>query len=161
MITETEAYAGTIDRASHAYGGRNTPRTEVMFRQGGISYIYLCYGMHSLFNIVTNKEGIPHAVLVRAIEPAQGVEVMEGRLGKLISGKDFVNGPGKLCKALGIHYNQSGTDLCLSAKETLENKIWVEERKTTRVIREIIVTARIGVDYAAEDALLPYRFLLK
>jgi len=159
IITETEAYAGITDRASHAYGGRNTHRTEVMFRQGGIAYVYLCYGVHSLFNVVTNHEGIPHAILVRAIEPAEGIEVMEKRQGKIYSGKHFADGPGKLTKALGIHYNQSGADLCISANDIRANKMWIEERSTISLGKQIIVTPRIGVSYAGEDALLPFRFL--
>ncbi|MFZ4704429.1 MAG: DNA-3-methyladenine glycosylase [Bacteroidales bacterium] len=160
IITETEAYAGVFDRASHAFGGKCTPRTEVMFRQGGIAYIYLCYGMHSLFNIVTNKEGIPHAVLIRAIEPVDGIDVMEKRLGRNSSVKNFTNGPGKLAKALGIHYRQSGTDLCSDSAYRKESNTWIEERESIPINGQIRVTTRIGVQYAAEDALLPYRFLL-
>jgi DNA-3-methyladenine glycosylase len=161
MITETEAYAGTNDRASHAFGGRNTARTEVMFRQGGTAYVYLCYGIHSLFNVVTNSEGIPHAVLIRAIEPAGGIEVMEKRMGRNATDKHFADGPGKLTKALGIHYLQSGSDLCHASDNLTTNQIWIEERKALITNRDIIVTQRIGVDYAGDDALLPYRFVLK
>jgi DNA-3-methyladenine glycosylase len=161
MITETEAYAGEGDKASHAYGGRNTTRTEVMFRQGGTAYIYLCYGVHSLFNVVTNNEGIPHAVLVRALEPVDGIGFMEQRMGRNSSDKHFADGPGKLAKALGIHYYQSGADLCISGNNLLENKIWIEERSLIASEKKIITTARIGIDYAGRDAILPYRFILK
>jgi DNA-3-methyladenine glycosylase len=160
FITETEAYAGINDRASHAYGGRNTSRTEVMFRQGGIAYIYLCYGVHSLFNVVTNIEGIPHAVLIRAIEPVEGIDVMEKRMGKAFSGEHYADGPGKLSKALGIHFHQSGTNLCNTDDDKTRNKIWIEERNTINAGLQIISTPRIGVNYAGEDAKLPYRFLL-
>ena len=161
MITETEAYAGISDRASHAYGGRNTARTEVMFRQGVTAYVYLCYGIHSLFNVVTNLEGIPHAVLIRAIEPAEGTDMMEKRMAKNSSVKHFANGPGKVTKALGIHYHQSGANLCLPENNMREKQIWIEDRNSIKTTREIIVTPMIGVAYAGEDALLPYRFLLK
>jgi DNA-3-methyladenine glycosylase len=161
MITETEAYAGTGDRASHAYGGKNTARTEVMFRQGGVAYVYLCYGVHSLFNVVTNIEGIPHAVLIRAIEPVDGIKFMEQRMCRNSSGKHFADGPGKLAKALGIHYCQSGADLCILSSDLLENKIWIEERNSIPSGTKIISTTRIGVDYAGKDALLPYRFIMK
>jgi DNA-3-methyladenine glycosylase len=161
IITETEAYAGITDRASHAYGGKLTPRTEVMFRQGGIAYVYLCYGVHSLFNVVTNHEGIPHAVLIRAMEPVEGIDVMEKRMGRRLSGKHFADGPGKLAKALGIHYQHSGVDLCTTLGKIVENKIWIEERNNILLERQIMVTTRIGIDYAEADALLLYRFLLK
>jgi DNA-3-methyladenine glycosylase len=161
MITETEAYAGITDRASHAYGNKLTSRTEVMFRQGGIAYVYLCYGVHSLFNVVTNMEGIPHAVLIRALEPVEGIDIMEKRMGRRISDKHFADGPGKLAKALGINYHHSGADLCCTIWNISETKIWIEERSTILLDRQITVTPRIGVSYAGEDAMLPYRFLLK
>lgn len=160
IITETEAYAGITDRASHAYGGRNTSRTEVMFRHGGIAYVYLCYGVHSLFNVVTNIEGIPDAILIRAIEPVEGIDVMEKRMGKSFSTKNFADGPGKLSKALEIHFHQSGADLCSSIKNKTGNKIWIEERNAILADWQITASPRIGVDYAGEDAKLPYRFLL-
>jgi DNA-3-methyladenine glycosylase len=161
MITETEAYAGITDRASHAYGGRNTARTEIMFRQGGTAYVYLCYGIHSLFNVVTNAGGIPHAVLIRAIQPADGIEIMEKRMDRRATESHFADGPGKLTKALGIHFQQSGLDLCPSVRNQKANQIWIEDRNTELTTREIIVTTRIGIDYAGDDASLPYRFVLK
>jgi DNA-3-methyladenine glycosylase len=161
IITETEAYAGITDRASHAYGGRLTPRTKVMFQQGGIAYVYLCYGVHSLFNVVTNHEGIPHAVLIRAIEPVEGIDIMEKRMGRHLSGKHFADGPGKLTQALGIHYKHSGADLCSTSGNIEGNKIWIEERNKVLLDRQIFTTTRIGIDYAGADALLPYRFLLR
>lgn len=154
IITETEAYNGIIDRASHAFGGRRTERTEIMYGKGGISYVYLCYGIHSLFNVVTNKEGIPHAVLVRSIFPYEGEKIILKRrnAGKIQAG--LFKGPGKVANALGIHYSQSGTSL-------LGNKIWIEDRGIQLKDENITITPRIGVEYAGKDALLPYRFELR
>jgi len=152
IITETEAYAGITDKASHAYNNRFTKRTEIMFREGGIAYVYLCYGMYSLFNVVTNKENIPHAILIRSIFPTEGKEIMQKRFGKNNLEKYKLNGPGKLSKAMGIHYSHSGINL-------LENKIWIEDLNIKLNENEILSTNRIGIDYAGEDALLPYRFV--
>jgi len=160
MITETEAYAGISDKASHAFGGRSTARTEVMYRQGGTAYVYLCYGIHSLFNIVTNGQGTPHAILIRAFRPMQGLNMMERRLGRKAGNKSFTSGPGNVAKALGIHYTVSGADLCGGANRQ-ENSIWVEDRGILPADDEVLITPRIGVAYAGQDAILPYRFLLK
>ena len=145
IITETEAYAGETDKASHAYNGKRSARTEVMYAEGGIAYIYLCYGVHHLFNVVTNIEGVPHAVLIRALMPSDGIEFMTARRGLSIKDKNLTTGPGKLSQALGIHSDQTGMDL-------QGDEIWIEE--TSRE-DEIIASPRIGVDYAKEDALLP------
>jgi DNA-3-methyladenine glycosylase len=157
IITETEAYAGKTDKASHAYNGRRTARTEIMFRNGGISYVYLCYGIHSLFNVVTSTEGNPHAVLIRAIIPLEGKEVMQQRQEGRALGRDSGTGPGRLSSLLGIHFVHTGLPL---EKAVDKNKvaIWIEDRNF--VVKEdmIISGPRIGVDYAGEDALLPYRF---
>jgi len=160
MITETEAYEGITDKASHAYGNRLTNRTEVMFREGGIAYIYLCYGMHSLFNIVTHKKGIPHAVLIRGILPADGIETMLSRVGKPKISATIGAGPGKVSKLLGIHYSVSGMDICHKPLTMKEPGIWVEDRGIRKNKLKILTTQRIGVGYASEDALLPYRFLI-
>lgn len=152
IISETEAYAGVTDKASHAFNGRFTNRTEVMYRKGGVAYVYLCYGIHSLFNVVTNAAGIPHAVLIRAIIPTISIESMFLRTKKKKQEINFGIGPGNVSKLLGIHYSHSGISL-------LENAIWIEDNKIDR--SRIIVDKRIGVDYAAEDAFLPYRFILK
>lgn len=151
IITETEAYAGATDRASHAYNNRRTARTEVMFGQGGRAYVYLCYGIHSLFNIVTNVENFPHAVLVRAIHPFTGLEIMRNRTGKPVIGAREGLGPGKVSSLLGIHYSLSGKDL-------LGSEIWLEDHQLRIPPSEIIAGTRIGVEYAGEDAKLPYRF---
>jgi len=161
IITETEAYAGVTDKASHAYGNRFTERTQIMYREGGSAYVYLCYGIHSLFNIVTNHEGTPHAVLIRGIHPTVGLDKMLERRGLKHAGKDFCIGPGKVSKALGIHYSHTG--ILLSKTTAMENemKIWIEDNERAVQDDEIIISPRIGVDYAEEDALLPYRFELK
>jgi len=151
VIVETEAYAGITDKASHAYNGRRTKRTEVMFWQGGHAYIYLCYGMYSLFNVVTNTEGTPHAVLIRGAVPLTGIDTMLQRTGKQKVDKNFLIGPGKLAKAMGLHSSLSGTLLN-------GDLIWIEDRGINVPANTINATPRIGIDYAGEDALLPYRF---
>ncbi|MDR2361160.1 MAG: DNA-3-methyladenine glycosylase [Prevotellaceae bacterium] len=153
VITETEAYAGVDDRASHAYGNRRTRRTEVMYREGGHAYIYLCYGMYSLFNVVTNVEGVPHAVLIRGARPIAGVEMMLQRTNKGHVTDDLLAGPGKLARAMGLHFSQSGTPLTGPA-------IWLEDRGTVVPDTVVIATPRIGVDYAGEDAKRLWRFLV-
>lgn len=154
IITETEAYEGITDRASHAYGNRRTRRTEVMFASGGVAYVYLCYGIHSLFNIVTNEKDIPHAVLIRGIYVTEGLNhIRERYLGQKFM-KQRLIGPGKVSKALGIHYSHSGVSLC-------GQQIWLENSEIKPKNTEIKITSRVGVDYAAEDAMLPYRFILK
>jgi len=149
VITETEAYAGISDKASHAYNNRRTGRTETMFAEGGISYVYLCYGIHHLFNIVTNRKEIPHAVLIRAVQPVEGIEtILKRRKHKTMHSK-IATGPGTVSQALGIKTSHNGIDLT-------GDSIWLEDRGMK--INEIISGPRIGVDYAGEDALLPYRF---
>ncbi len=151
VITETEAYAGTSDRASHAFGGRRTKRTEPMYRAGGTAYIYLCYGIHHLFNVVTGGVDDPLAVLVRAGDPLTGVDDMLKRRGKESVGKALLGGPGSLASALGIHTRLSGESL-------LGRTIWIEDHEIDVVSSEIVIGPRIGVDYAGKDAARPYRF---
>lgn len=156
IITETEAYAGITDKASHAYNNRRTQRTEIMYHTGGTAYVYLCYGIHSLFNIVTSVADQPHAVLIRGINPLQGVETMKLRSGKTkINVQDGI-GPGKVARLLGIVVRHSGLDMC---DETLAgDRIWVQDEGVTVQEDKIVTGPRIGIDYAGEDALLPYRF---
>jgi len=154
LITETEAYAGAVDRASHAYGNRRTGRTETMFRQGGIAYVYLCYGIHHLFNFVTNVQGIPHAVLLRGIYPLEGIAVMEERTGKQFRSGSFADGPGKLTRSLAIRTTHDRT--LLTGK-----KIWVDDAGIKVPGEQVEIGPRIGVSYAGPDAELPYRFLLR
>lgn len=153
IIVETEAYAGVTDKASHAYGGRRTPRTEVMYMQGGAAYVYLCYGIHHLFNVVTNVRDVPHAVLIRAVEPLAGVEEMLMRRGKEQLQPSLTAGPGAMSVALGIHTAHTGLSL-------LGSEIYIEEgSKVTE--KQIVAATRVGVAYAMDDALRPYRFYLK
>jgi len=161
IISETEAYAGVTDKASHAFGGRFTERTQIMYREGGCIYVYLCYGIHSLLNIVTNNEGTPHAVLIRGILPTVGINAMLERRGMKKLSLGFCIGPGKVSKALGIHYSHTGLSLSTSVTDHRDMKIWIEEPENVFQYSEIISSPRIGVDYAEEDALLPYRFELK
>ena len=156
IITETEAYAGINDRASHAHKGRKTQRTVTMFEEGGIAYIYLCYGIHSLFNIVTNRENIPDAVLIRGIKPDQGIEKMKERTGKQKVNKHFANGPGKVAKALGLHYTFSGIPLNQWVGDFFAGVAYSPEP----LDKPVNAGKRIGVDYAGPDAELPYRFFL-
>jgi DNA-3-methyladenine glycosylase len=158
IIVETEAYAGVTDRASHAYGNKRTARTEVMYSDGGTAYIYLCYGVHSLFNVVTNKKNVPHAVLIRGIIPVAGIETMLRRLGKTSLDKNSGSGPGKLSKMLGIHFSHSGIDLTRKPLGNSGIGIWLEDDGKKVQPDNIITGPRIGVNYAGSDALLPYRF---
>ncbi|MEX1188336.1 MAG: DNA-3-methyladenine glycosylase [Bacteroidia bacterium] len=151
FITETEAYKGISDMASHAFGGRRTMRTEVMYKSGGHIYVYLCYGIHHLFNIVTGPENTPHAVLIRGIEPLLGIEIMEMRRKKHYSKGGFSSGPATASQALGIKTKHTGIALNQHSIKLLKPKV---------NDFAIEVSTRIGVEYAKEDALLPYRFNL-
>jgi DNA-3-methyladenine glycosylase len=153
-IVEVEAYNGVIDRASHAWSGRRTRRTEVMYGQGGTAYVYLIYGIHHLFNVVTNKKDTPHAVLIRGLEPLEGISTMLKRTHKTRLDHSLTRGPGNLSKALGLYTHHTGYSLH-------ENEIYIGDDGYRVRPAEIIATPRIGVDYAGEDAALPYRFFVK
>jgi DNA-3-methyladenine glycosylase len=153
-IVEVEAYNGVVDRASHAWSGRRTARTEVMYAVGGRAYVYLIYGIHHLFNVVTNREGTPHAVLVRALEPMEGVEVMLRRMGRSVVDFTLTRGPGNLSKAMGLTTGHTG-------KSLLAGEIWIADDGYRVKRSEVVATPRIGVDYAGKDAELPYRFLVR
>ena len=153
-IVETEAYNGATDKASHAFGNRRTRRTEVMYATGGTSYVYLCYGIHHLFNVVTNMAEIPHAVLIRAVEPVIGVKTMLARTKKDKLDFTITKGPGNVSKALGITTRQTGISL-------LNDELFIADDGYSVKKSMVISTARIGVIYAEEDALLPYRFIIK
>lgn len=150
IITETEAYRGPEDRASHAYGMRRTKRNEMMYHDGGYSYVYLCYGIHALFNVVTNKSGVPHAILIRAIEPTVGIDTMLSRRKKLKQDRTLTTGPGALSQALGITTHHNGLKLT-------GTPIWIEKGQQASP-SQIIAGPRVGIDYAGEDAKLPWRF---
>jgi len=153
-IVECEAYHGEIDRASHAFGGRRTNRTEVMYANGGVAYVYLCYGIHHMFNVVTNYKNIPHAILIRALEPLQGIDKMLERTGKLKLDNSLTKGPGNISKAMGIQTAHTGISL-------MSKELFIADDGTTYKTKEIVATARIGVDYAGNDAKLKYRFFVK
>jgi DNA-3-methyladenine glycosylase len=153
-IVEVEAYNGIVDRASHAWSGRRTARTEVMFGGGGRAYVYLIYGIHHLFNVVTNKSGMPHAVLVRALEPIEGIPVMLQRMGREKADHTLTRGPGNLSRALGLLTLHTGLSL-------LDDEVWIGDDGYRPKRGEIVATPRIGVDYAGEDAALCYRFFLQ
>lgn len=152
IIVETEAYRGPEDRASHAYGGRRTRRTEPMYAHGGTAYVYFVYGMYHQFNVVTGGPDVPHAVLVRALEPVEGVALMRRRRGGVAPG-ELTSGPGKLCIALGIDRRLDGADL-------LGDRIWIE---AGRRVRPAVIAAgpRVGIDYAEAWVARPWRFWLR
>jgi DNA-3-methyladenine glycosylase len=152
-ITETEAYNGVVDRASHAYGGRRTKRTEIMFGHPGYAYVYLCYGIHHLFNVVTNARDTPHAVLIRGIEPLEGIPAMLTRMNRVNADRTLGKGPGNVSRALGIQVRHTGYSL-------LSEELFIASDGYKVKKSSIQVSSRIGVDYAGEDALLPYRFNL-
>lgn len=153
-IAEAEAYNGPFDKAAHSYNNRRTKRTEVMYGHGGVVYVYLCYGLHQMFNVVTNRPGIPNAILIRALEPVAGIDEMLKRSNKNSHGFDLTRGPGNVAKALGLNTTHSGMSF-------QSNELYIADDGLSYKKEEIAVTARIGVDYAAEDALLPYRFIVK
>ncbi len=151
IIVETEAYSFR-ERGCHAYLNRMTERNRVMFEEGGVAYVYLCYGIHNLFNIVTNKKDKAEAVLIRSLQPIEGEELMKARM-QTTSIKRITSGPGKLTKALGIDRTHNGKNL-------MNSDLWIESG--IKVAKNEIVSAkRIGIDYAGEDAKLPWRFYLK
>jgi DNA-3-methyladenine glycosylase len=152
MIVETEAYSWK-ERGCHAYDNKKTARNENMVGSGGFSYVYLCYGIHHFFNVVTNVESVADAVLIRALQPVAGEEHMMKRTGAKSVAK-ITSGPGKLTKALGI-------DRKMNAKYLLENEIWVEDAGIKIARNNIVAAPRVGIDYAGEDANLPWRFFVK
>lgn len=154
IIVETEAYGGITDKASHAYNGRYTNRTKVMYEPAGITYVYQCYGIHFLLNIVTASETVPHAVLIRALEPTTGIDIMMERRSMSVFKNTITKGPGALAKAMGINME-------LNKKDILGDEIWISDNGIHVSKNEIISCPRIGVDYAAEDALLAWRYYVK
>ena len=152
MIVETEAYLGAVDKAAHSYNNRRTKRTETMFAVGGTVYVFFIYGMYYQFNVVAGAVDVPHAVLVRAVEPVENIEIMRGRRGEMAD-KNLTSGPGKLCVAFGIDKNFNNADL-------LGDRVWLEDFKTFSDA-EIESGKRIGIDYAEEFAAEPWRFWVK
>ncbi|EDM38259.1 3-methyladenine DNA glycosylase [Pedobacter sp. BAL39] len=154
VIVETEAYKGAEDKASHAYGGRLTNRTQVMFEAGGLSYVYLCYGIHHLFNVVTAPEGVPHAVLIRGVEPLLGLDVMLERRRMAVSKPNVTAGPGALAKAMGI-------DKALNQKDLQGEEIWIADEGIAVGSSSVVACPRVGVAYAQDHALLPWRYYIR
>jgi DNA-3-methyladenine glycosylase len=152
MIVETEAYSW-MERGCHAFNHKKTNRNAAMFEGGGVSYVYLCYGVHELFNVVTNKEGIAEAVLIRALEPFDGVDLMMRRY-QIQNPKGITSGPGKLTKALGIDRAHNLADLT-------GDIVWIEDRKVLVKPTQIHTSARIGMNFKGKDAVLPWRFTIK
>jgi len=152
-IVELEVYLGKTDKASHAYGGRQTKRTEMMYKPGGTAYIYLIYGLYSLFNVVTGPEGTPHAILIRALEPVDGIAVMKRRR-NTDNILNLASGPGKLCSALNLTRDQNGIDLT-------DDTVWIEQPEISVPENEIIRSRRIGIDYAEEYIDKLWRFYIK
>ena len=152
IIVETEAYRGPEDRASHAYNGRLTQRTETMYGIGGTAYVYFVYGMYHQFNVVTNVADVPHAILVRALEPVEGLDFMRRRR----RGRpeyELTSGPGRLCLALGIDRRFDKADLS-------SDRVWIEDGVSISP-RQIARGPRIGIDYAQEWVAKPWRFWVK
>ena len=153
-IVECEGYAGAIDKASHAAGGRRTARNEIMYGEGGYAYVYLCYGIHHLFNVVTSFSDEPHAVLIRALDPLEGIPEMLLRTHKNKFDETLTRGPGNVSKALGIFTKHTGMSL-------LDDQLFIANDGEKYSKKEITASPRIGVEYAGADALLPYRFYVK
>lgn len=152
MIVETEAYLGVDDRAAHSYGGRRTPRNEVMYARGGTVYVFFVYGMYFQLNVVTGKSDHPHAVLIRAVEPVEGIEIMRARRGEM-KDRNLTSGPGKLCIALAIDRSINGENL-------RGKRLWLEDHRSFTG-GDISAGPRVGIDYAGDDAAKPWRFWVK
>ncbi|AYA38411.1 DNA-3-methyladenine glycosylase [Hymenobacter oligotrophus] len=153
-IVETEAYAHIGDQACHSHLGRFTKRTSVMYEAGGVAYVYLIYGRYALFNIITNEAGKADAVLIRGIEPTEGVAEMQLRRGITSATPKLTAGPGLLTQALGISTKHYGTDLT-------GNLIWLEDLGEQVPDEQVVVSPRVGIDYAGDDAALPWRFRIR
>ncbi len=151
IISETEAYCGLSDRACHAYLNKHTQRTHIFYQPGGLAYVYLCYGIHNLFNIIVGPKDDPKAILIRSVIPETGIKTMQTRR-KFATDrmKNLTNGPGKFSQAFGIDKQHNGLLLYESSN------LWLEH---TKLSYKVQVTPRIGIDYAGEDALLPWRFV--
>ena len=153
IICETEAYCGKDDRGCHAYNGRFTPRTEIMYAEGGVVYVYLCYGVHYLFNVITHEKNDPHAVLIRAIEPVDGLDFILERRNLNSVNNGIGAGPGLVSQCLGFTTNDTGISL-------LENTIWIEDAEPI-ANKNIISSARVGMNFDGPYKLIPWRFRIK
>lgn len=153
-IVETEAYIGLTDRASHSFGGKRTARNEHMYAAAGTAYVYICYGMHHLFNVVSNQENIPDAVLIRAVEPLTGIDMMLKRAGKKKLDSSLTKGPGNAARALGISKDHSGISL-------IKDEIYITDDGYTPDRDLIGISSRIGIEGSGDAVLKPYRFYIK
>jgi len=153
LIVETEAYSQR-EKACHAFGGKRTARTEIFYNDGGLSYVYLCYGIHYLFNVITNNADVADAVLIRALEPLDGIDTMLERRGMHKMEHRIAAGPGSVSRAMGIGKSHNGLDMT-------HREIWIEDRGISYKKAQIIASPRVGVDYAGEDAKLAWRYRLK
>lgn len=156
IIVEAEAYRGPDDKACHAFNHRRTPRTEVLYKDGGHAYIYICYGIHHLFNIVTAPREMAHAVLIRALEPLEGKDIMMKRRNMISMEPKITRGPGALSVAMGFNANLSGMNM-----NSKESKIYIEDRRLVYTDEHVKSGTRIGVENAGVSALLPWRFWVK
>ena len=154
VIVETEAYQGPEDRGSHAFNHRKTPRNEMMFNAGGVVYMYICYGIHDMLNVVTGADGSSHAVLIRAVEPRVGIEVMRERRNVFKEDSRLCRGPGALTKALGLVKSHNGINL-------QEDTIWIEDKNEAIDETDIIPSARIGMNFDGPFKTIPWRFYVK
>lgn len=154
-IVETEAYKAPDDKGSHAYQNLRTNRTEIMFGKGGHAYVYLCYGIHSMVNIVTGPKDHAHAILIRAVEPTNNLSLIRERI--KTKKKDLLlgSGPGNVCKAMGIHTKHNGEQLYK------KGKIWIEAGQESIALHNIVSGPRLGIAYAKEWAHKPWRFYIK
>ncbi|MGB4400223.1 MAG: DNA-3-methyladenine glycosylase [Daejeonella sp.] len=154
IIVETEAYRGPDDRGSHAYMDKKTPRTEMMYQAGGVAYMYICYGIHDMLNIVTGTEGMSHAALIRAIEPIEGLDVMRNRRAIFDDDKRLCQGPGALAKAMGLSKLHNGTDL-------QGDTIWLTDEGLSYSDLEVMAGARVGMNFEGPYKTIPWRFYVK
>jgi DNA-3-methyladenine glycosylase len=154
MIVETEAYKGPEDRGSHAYMDRKTERNKIMYEAGGVAYVYICYGIHDMFNVVTNNHGSSHAILIRAVEPVDGIDIMLKRREKEKFDHSLAAGPGALGKALGITKALNGKDL-------RGNEVWIEDHHITIPEKDIIASPRVGMNFEGDYKVIPWRFRIR
>jgi len=154
IICETEAYCGAEDRGCHAYNRRYTDRTKIMYAEGGVAYVYLCYGIHHLFNVITHIEDEPHAVLIRAVEPVTGIDKMLKRTGKKIFNPSLAAGPGLVSQCLGFKTNHTGESL-------LGSRIWIEDRGNRITKKDIVASARVGMNFEGSYKMIPWRFRIR
>ncbi|WP_411273453.1 DNA-3-methyladenine glycosylase [Daejeonella sp.] len=154
IIVETEAYRGPDDRGSHAYNNKRTPRNEMMYKAGGVAYMYICYGIHDMLNIVTGIQGMSHAALIRSIEPIEGVEIMCERRGVFDNQKRLCQGPGALAKALGLSKLHNGADL-------QNDDIWLTDEGIRYTDEQVMASARIGMNFEGPYKTIPWRFYVK